>query len=172
MSQTIIDAIKRLELEISNKKTALVELKKMIGEESLAVLDSYDKSLLTSSLESSINKPFPINSRADKKILYLFQNVFQAGMRMSQIQDAMEKYNGSPLRVDNTVRRMKDDGSLSAVKYNNQNKMTFWGLNDWINFDEKDFKSTYKPSEDELPLNMTSSDLISINVKSARNVVL
>ncbi|SDT22499.1 hypothetical protein SAMN05192545_3080 [Maribacter dokdonensis] len=162
MSNTIIDAIKRLELEISNKQTALEELRKMVGEELKPVTSGLkvNNSIVA---ESSMNKPFPINGATDKKIIFLFQNVFKGGQRMRDLQSTLDEYNGEHLRCDNVVRRMKDTGILSAVKYNNQNKMTFWGLNSWFNFEESDFKIDYSPSKDLLPFNIKTKEIITMD---------
>lgn len=165
MSQTIKDAIKQLESEILSKQTAIMELKRMVGVDAPLKTPSVDDLPHSTIIESGMNKPFPINGNTDKKIIYLFKEVFQKGQRMSEIQNTLNKYNGSELRADNVVRRMKDNGQLFAVRYNNQNKMSFWGLKDWINFDEEEFKESYKPKDSELPLNVTHSEVLLSNKK-------
>ena len=52
------------------------------------------------------------------------------------------------------VRRMKTEGKLVAAKYNNSNKLTFWGLPEWVEKDgteSKNYKGEYRPDQEHLP---------------------
>tara|TARA_R110000744_G_scaffold380507_1_gene501539 strand:+ start:1170 stop:1685 length:516 start_codon:yes stop_codon:yes gene_type:complete len=169
MSKTILEAINQLEKEISQKEAALIELKKMIGVELSNEIKALKPSTNYYESDSKINEPFPIKGRPEQKAMFLYSHVFQNGKRMFEIQETIDKYNGDHLRIDNTIRRLKEEGILIGVKYNNQNKLTFWGLREWVNFDEGDYKEQYRPSKNELPLKVVSSEIITSKNESVSN---
>ncbi|MGB2528557.1 hypothetical protein [Flagellimonas sp. SN16] len=158
MNKTIEDAIRQLEEEILSKQAALRELKRMTGVHYGS--NSYNESDVVAEKESSLNKDFPIDGRKDQKIMYLFNYVISNGVRMSDLQEFFNQHNKEYEKVSNVVRRLKDGGELVAIKYNNQNKLTFWGLPEWVNKDEQDFKSDFAPKRDLLPIKITSHEII------------
>lgn len=107
-------------------------------------------------------KGFPISGRKNQKVLWLFENVFTKGQRFTSIQDTFNKYNGldangKQIGLEGTVRGLKTSGKLVIVKYNQSNKLSFWGLTDWI--DANGYKDKYKPKE-FLPHNIESIEVI------------
>ena len=107
-------------------------------------------------------KGFPISGRKNQKVLWLFENVFKTGQRFTSIQDTFNKYNGldangKQIGLEGTVRGLKTSGKLTIVKYNQSNKLSFWGLTDWVNDD--DFKDEYIP-KDILPSNIETIEVI------------
>ena len=160
MNQSILDAIHQLEKDISDKQIALKELMKMVQGD-LRDTKALDlNSPVEFRRESSLNELFPIKGRKDQKIMYLFNNVITNGIVMSEIQLLFNEYNGKPENVANVVRRLKNEGRLSAIKYNNQNKSTFWGLSNWINDVEENFKKEFKPNEGKLPIEIKQTEII------------
>jgi hypothetical protein len=107
-------------------------------------------------------KNFPINGRKDKQVLWLFNNHFDKGIKLNELQS---KYNelkglddkGEEIRVDNTARRLKRESKLAVVKYNKSNKNAFWGLPEWIEND--DFNDEYRPDKNKLPIDIESTDV-------------
>ncbi|CAA0208092.1 hypothetical protein [Tenacibaculum maritimum] len=105
---------------------------------------------------------FPISERNPQKVLWLFQNVFKTGLRSFQIQEAFNQFNGlssngKEIKLEGTLRGLKKSGKLVIVKYNQSNKLSFWGLSDWVNDDG--FKDEYKPLE-YLPNLIESTEII------------
>ncbi|MCD9580847.1 hypothetical protein [Tenacibaculum maritimum] len=91
---------------------------------------------------------FPISERNPQKVLWLFQNVFKTGLRSFQIQEAFNQFNGlssngKEIKLEGTLRGLKKSSKLVIVKYNQSNKLSFWGLSEWI--EGNDFKDEYKP---------------------------
>lgn len=126
------------------------------------LLDSYgDVSVTTNSSTSNekVNAGFPKSGRIDKQILWLFENHFTKGIKMSDVNVGYNHFNGTENEnVDNITRRLRKEGNLVTVKYNGQNKLSFYGLPTWI--EDNDFKETYRPNEDDLPLGDITSEVV------------
>ena len=107
---------------------------------------------------------FPIHGRKDKQVLWIFEHKAKVGIKLSEIQ---EFYNdlrgldgkGKEIRIDNVARRLKRQGKLVIVKYNNLNKASFWGLPEWV--DKAGFKDELKPAEDKLPIDVHTIEVLS-----------
>ncbi|MCK0190968.1 hypothetical protein [Arenibacter sp. F20364] len=138
---------KKLE-EIDSKYTRLQE----------AIIDNrYERDIwqgLLDGLDKSSNG-FPTKGNREAKIKFIFKNIFQRAVRMSELEDKYTELNKEYHKLVNVMRRMKDEGTVLSVRYNKQNTLTFWGLSEWI--EENDFKDQYKP----LPNNFKGSCLIS-----------
>lgn len=111
----------------------------------------------------SSKKGFPISGRKNQKVLWLFENVFKTGQRFTSIQDAFNKYNGldpdgKEIGLEGTVRGLKTSGKLAIVKYNKSNKLSFWGLTNWVNDDG--FKAEYVPNDELTNISVESIDVI------------
>jgi len=136
------------------------ELKKRIDAIDV-LLDSYGVVSINNSSHSNekANVGFPRSGRTDKQILWLFENHFTRGIRMSDVNIGYNHFNGTVNEnVDNITRRLRKEGNLVTVKYNGQNKLSFYGLPTWV--EDNDFKEIYKPSEDDLPLGDITSEVI------------
>lgn len=112
---------------------------------------------------SVIVNTFPISEKRPEKVLWLFRNVFKTGLRSFQIQEAFNQFNGvstsgKEIKLEGTLRGLKKSGKLVIVKYNQSNKLSFWGLSEWI--EGNDFKNEYKPKE-YLPEVIDSLEIIS-----------
>jgi hypothetical protein len=133
--------------------------------------DDKKKSVTPAALEENFNpltgyqyvrKDFPIDGRKDNQVLWLFNNHFDKGIKLNELQS---KYNelkgfddkGDEIRIDNTARRLKRESKLVVVKYNNSNKNAFWGLPEWI--ENNDFKEEYRPDKNKLPIDIESTDV-------------
>ncbi|WP_047549668.1 hypothetical protein [Psychroserpens sp. Hel_I_66] len=100
---------------------------------------------------------FPKFGRTDKKILWLFENYFNKGVKLSVVQEKVNKFSEKETRIDNVVRRLKKEGYLVVVKYNMSNKLSYWGIPSWVKHDNFDIK--YRPEENELPSNIHMSEV-------------
>ena len=104
---------------------------------------------------------FPINGRRDKQVLWLFENHLPTAVKLNKAQDEyrkiVEEYGGRAEKISNVARRLKKEGRLVVVKYNNMNTASFWGLPSWI--EDNDFKPEFKPDESQLPLEVHSSEV-------------
>lgn len=147
---------KKLYLSVMNLKESLLKEREILLER----LQYIDEMLLKLGQESnplyqayeaiSSKKGFPISGRKNQKVLWLFGNVFKTGRRFTSIQDTFNKYNGldpdgKEIGLEGTVRGLKTSGKLVIVKYNKSNKLSFWGLTDWVNDDG--FKPEFEPKE-------------------------
>jgi len=114
-------------------------------------------------LKQTLFDRFPTNGRKDKQILWLFNNFFNRGIKL---QDLQNKYNeirgvdnkGKEIRIDNIARRLKRDKKLVVVKYNGLNKNSFWGLPEWIDGDN--FDPEHIPDESKLPIDIEFSEVV------------
>ncbi|WP_298756411.1 hypothetical protein [uncultured Psychroserpens sp.] len=100
---------------------------------------------------------FPKYGRTDQQIVWVFENAVERGIKLSDLQNLYNKFKGfdklgNETRIDNVARRMKKKGILASVKYNKSNKLTYWGLSHWIK--EDGFLERYKPTRDNLPINI------------------
>ncbi|KGO85734.1 hypothetical protein Q765_15055 [Flavobacterium rivuli WB 3.3-2 = DSM 21788] len=104
---------------------------------------------------------FPRNARKEKQILWIFENVLKKGSKINDVQDNYNALTGTAknkqIKITNIVRHLKRSGELSAVKYNNQNRLCFYGLPYWIQ--GNDYKHEYQPNQDLLPV-IVSSEII------------
>ncbi len=125
---------------------------------------AYDSNTLNEIFNAVKNKRgFPISGKKSQKVLWLFENVFKTGQKFLQIQEAFNEYNGldeydNQIKLEGTVRGLKTSGKLAVVKYNKSNKLSFWGLTDWV--DDNGFKDEYKPKEEFLPTTIESIEVI------------
>ncbi|CAL68053.1 hypothetical protein [Christiangramia forsetii] len=114
----------------------------------------------SSIMDVTVNK-FPMHLKKDRQILWLFENNFEQGVTLSTVQKSFDYYVGDDYKgnrkVGNVMRRLKREGRLIFVQYNNQNKASFWGLPEWV--DDKGFKDDYRPSEHELPITIESVEI-------------
>lgn len=101
---------------------------------------------------------FPTNARRDKQILWMFNNVFNNAVKISSIQDKYDELSKSNNNISNIVRRLNKEGKLAIVKYNKQNRASFWGLSEWI--DNNDFKENFKPDENLLPIDIETTEVV------------
>lgn len=115
---------------------------------------------------------FPLNLKKDRQLLWMFNNYFTQGVTLSTVQDKFNEFVGDDYegnkKVGNVMRRLKKEGRFIFVQYNNQNKASFWGLPEWV--DGKDFKSEFKPSENELPINIENIE-ISGNINAPEGAI-
>lgn len=109
----------------------------------------------------SVAKVFPINGNRDKQVLWLFENYLEGGIKIKKAEEHYEaivkEYGGRADKITNVARRLKTEGRLVAVRYNNNNGLTFWGLPSWV--EENDFKKEFYPNENELPLEIKASEV-------------
>lgn len=103
------------------------------------------------------DKIFPVKAKKDKQILWLFDNVIENAVKISEVNEIYQKYSGNNDRVNNVARRLKELGKLKVVKYNNSNTLSFWGLPSWI--EENDFLEEFKPHVDSLPIEINNSEV-------------
>ncbi len=156
---SILETIKVLQTEIEEKQSAIKVLKELLDKQSSIAQDNRQDDNTTKSSNISEDKEKPTNGRTDQQIIYLFDNIIQKGIRMSEIL-ALHK-QGFPEQsgvVANIIRRLYKDSHIVAVKYNGQNKLMFYGKKEWV--DKKDFKKEYKPDDKFLPLVVNESEVV------------
>lgn len=100
---------------------------------------------------------FPVSDKASEKVLWLFNNVFNEGQRFIQIQETFNRYNGTVRPLEGIIRGLKAKGKLVIVKYNKSNKLSYWGLTEWVNNDS--FKTKHTP-KDILSINIETIEVI------------
>lgn len=129
------------------------------------LLDSYGYNNVTNHGTGQINfKPheeknsFPKKARRDKQVLWIFKNSLNSAAKLNTIQKKYEELSGTENKISNIARRLKKDGKLVVVKYNKQNRSSFWGLPEWI--DGKDFIDEYRPNENMLPLDIEDTEVV------------
>lgn len=95
--------------------------------------------------DASINGVFPMKGGTVKQILWLFENIFTKSVKLKEVSEKLEEYKGEPIKIDNLVRRMRNDKKLVMVKYDNKQILSWWGKPEWIS--GNDFASTYKADD-------------------------
>lgn len=88
---------------------------------------------------------FPIKAGTNKQISWLFENVFSKAIKLKEVSDKLAEYKGDKVKIDNLVRRMRTEGKLVLVKYDNKQILSWWGKPDWI--DGNDFAPEYKADD-------------------------
>ena len=156
MGKSIRDAIQELEAEIAEKQAILNALYKIDGETpGVPVINS---SIQQQPDSKDSGNPFPKNSRTDSQVMWLFDNVFKVPQKYSTIQRKFNELLGAEKNVYNVCRTLKKLGLLATVQYNKQNKLSFWGKQEWVG--ESDFKADFKPSIDELPFQIFDTKIL------------
>ena len=108
--------------------------------------------------DSSNSKIFPTKARNDKQILWIFENVINKGLKLTEFQRIFNEHIGNDsIKIDNKARKLKKEGKLILVKYNDKHIHSFWGLPSWI--EGNDFKQEYRPDADLLP-EVISSEVV------------
>jgi len=51
---------------------------------------------------------FPVKARKDKQILWLFNNVIDKSLKISEVNEIYQKYSGNVDKVNNVARRLKE----------------------------------------------------------------
>lgn len=143
-----------------NLKESLLQEKELLIKR-LKYIDDFLNKLDPNSINLSENE-FPLSSTKPQKVLWLFENIFDRAVRFLEVQEAFNHYNGldtngKQINLEGTIRGLKKSGKLVIVKYNKSNKLSFWGLNDWVN--EKGLKNDYIP-KDYLPNKIESIEVI------------
>lgn len=107
---------------------------------------------------STDDNVFPVAATKEKQIMWLFEKKFTQIVKISEIKDLHKKYSGNDDRIDNTARRMKREGKLILVKYNDNNILSFWGLPTWLD-NNGVLLDQYSPDFGKLP-EIESVDII------------
>lgn len=92
----------------------------------------------------------------DAQILYVL-NALNKATRLSELAKVYKETLSTGKNIDNGIRRLKAQGSVVVVKYNNVNRYSYWGLAEWADKEIGDFKPQYKP---ELDIVVTDSEII------------
>jgi len=163
MSKSILEAIKELESEITEKQAVLRVLKQMNGNgisQAVTPTESVVEPLFLKSEQVDLHsgKVFPKNSRTDKQVMFLFDNVFKKAEKFATVQKKFNELLGTDKNVYNICRSLKKMGLLGLVQYNKQNKLSFWGKAEWVG--EKDFLDEFKPDADEMPINVFDTKIL------------
>lgn len=137
--------------ELIKEESALVQRLELVR----ATIKAYGAEASESN-KSNINPgAFPTKARTDKQLLWIFENSLSKGLKLKELQ---EKYNSllgnDSVNIDNVARRLKREGKLVIVKYNDKNLLSYWGLPSWIDGDN--FKEVHLPDAEALP-EITSS---------------
>ncbi|WP_299519532.1 hypothetical protein [Winogradskyella sp.] len=109
--------------------------------------------------QSEAWKNFPQVATKEAQLMWLFENFFNKGIKLSEVQKHYDNLSSKKGRIDNVARRLKKEGRLVVVKYNRSNKMSFWGLPLWIK-ENKDFRLQHKPNENLLPLDIFDTKVV------------
>lgn len=73
---------------------------------------------------------FPKNGRIDEQIIFLLEKDSVIKKR-STIEMEIFEYTGVEVKIREQLRRMYNDRKLLQAKYNNSNKLSFYGLIEW-----------------------------------------
>lgn len=107
----------------------------------------YSGSVITS---TDSNVYFPTAASKEKQIIWIFENKLSKGSKLRDVQEFYNQLRGKDdVKIDNTARRMKREGKLILVKYNDQNLLSYWGLPEWAG--KNDFQDEFKPDMESLP---------------------
>ncbi len=97
-----------------------------------------------SNTRSIENVQFALPSKPEEQIVHVL-TVFGKAIRLPDLQKLFTETTGNEKSIENTVRRLKDEGTLTAVRYNKANKQTYWALNGWLNENGSDYRDEFKP---------------------------
>ena len=110
---------------------------------------------------------FPISKSKEEQLLWVFKNVLRRGIKLPELQKEFTRLRGldskgREINIHNLARRLKKEGKLIFVQYNLNKKLSFWGLEEWL--DESDFKDEFRPTE-QLPSSIYSTKIANGNKK-------
>ncbi len=93
----------------------------------------------------------------DNLILNLFNSIGRC-MRLPDVERHYRTQHEDSKPITNICRRLRNEGHLVVVKYNSNNKLSFWGLPTWL--EDSNFKSEYGPDRNELPAGTIKAQVI------------
>ena len=159
-----MDTTKSLIYELISAKDSLIDLRNILNNKILNIVDTIEsygfdekgnniksaKELNVIDVVDNVDlwNSFPRQAGADKQLFWLFENYFKKGVKINELQHQFNLFTGDKKRIDNVARRLKREGRLVVVKYNNSNKLSYWGLPNWIrknDFDASDFRCPTSP---------------------------
>jgi hypothetical protein len=152
-----------LVVELRKEKDALIKRIEAI-DVLLVAYDASDEEFQDTekkAIDSRLNvTSFPISGRVDKQLMWLFKHEITKGIKLGELQELYDKHKPTEpyKKISNVARRLKKESRLVIVQYNNMNKLSFWGLPEWIG--AGDFKDEYKPDENLLPLSIETKSII------------
>ncbi len=167
LNKQIMHTTRALIYELISAKDSLIDLRNILNKKITNIIDvieeqGYDDkgnnighakelNVIDVVSDTEVWANFPRLAKTDKQLLWLFENYFKKGVKFSEIQNEFNMFVGKKQRVDNIARRLKREGKLVVVKYNNSNKLSYWGLPSWINELNNDFTQINTPSKEKLP---------------------
>ena len=73
---------------------------------------------------------YPTYSTAEQQVIHILTNILRRASKMKEIENVYEEYHKenpeNTVQIHQVVRRLKTEGLITAIKYNRQNKTTFW----------------------------------------------
>ncbi len=100
------------------------------------------------------HEDFPVDKPIEEQMLYILRDNIGTAAKISQIQQRYEDLSGSRRNIMPYLRKMKDMDMVRAVRYNNANKLTYWGMPNWM--DGGDYSQNYRPA---IPANYPAQTL-------------
>ena len=94
---------------------------------------------------------------SDEEILDLFRHDLKKITRLPAVQKRFNTLHNTDRDIMQKSRKLKSENVLVAIKYNNVNKETFWGLPEWTTPDGKNFRPEFF-NNDEMPAEVTSNE--------------
>ena len=105
---------------------------------------------------------YPTYSTAEQQVIHILTNILRRASKMKEIENVYEEYHKenpeNTVQIHQVVRRLKTEGLITAIRYNRQNKTTFWGLSEWV--ENKDFKNDYKPKRQSMPVRIFDKEVL------------
>jgi len=140
--------------ELNKQRSVLIENIKAIDTLLAFYRGSRDSGQIVNSTKEIYQIPiedgvFPITGTKEKQIMWLFKNKFTQVVKISEMKEMYKVFSGKDDRIDNTARRMKREGKLVLIKYNDNNILSYWGLPSWI--EDGELMKDYEPDFDKLP---------------------
>jgi len=116
---------------------------------------------VVSSLISEYLPDFPVNSSREQQILWIIENVFGRAAKRTAVESFYYKCLGDKARTIKFVfRGMVLRGDLIGNKYNSNNKLTYYGLPEWVD-ENGHFKTEHLPSGFGTAFKVDSFDVVS-----------
>lgn len=95
-----------------------------------------------------IDDAFPKNETIDNQIIFLLEKDSIVKKR-SMIEKELLEFSGKNKNIREQLRRMLKERKLFQIKYNNSNKLSYYGLISWLTESEKgkpELLETYEPN--------------------------
>lgn len=131
--------------DLINMRNNLLRRANLINEVLYFEFGEISDNALSNHKESPEINIFPIKSSLEKQILWLFDNVFKKSVKLREVQVKLSFFKNQIIKPDNAVRKLRKQGKLVMVTYDEKAISSWWGKSEWVS--KNDFKNEFRSND-------------------------